>query len=239
MKDVKVRKYKKKNGYSYTFGMFPTLELIKIKPTKVIKILLSDKANKSPYLEKIIRLCRINNIKFQFADKQISKIAYKENTYAAGVFEKFETSLDSLANHIVLDSPSDMGNLGTIVRTMIGFGIKDLAIIKPAADIFDPRVVRSSMGALFQINFKYYDSFQLYKNDFEFHNPYTFMLNGKTELSKATFNKPFSLVFGNEGQGLDPMFANIGKSVYIKHSKGIDSLNLANAVSIALYVSNN
>ena len=53
------------------------------------------------------------------------------------------------ANHVVLVNPGDMGNMGTIIRTMLGFNYSNLAIIKPGVDVFDPRVIRASMGALF------------------------------------------------------------------------------------------
>ena len=61
-------------------------------------------------------------------------------------------------------NPSDMGNMGTIIRTGIGFGIRNLAIVEPAVDVFNPRVVRASMGSLFQMNFRYYDSFETYRD---------------------------------------------------------------------------
>ncbi|MFC1622111.1 TrmH family RNA methyltransferase [Patescibacteria group bacterium] len=235
MKDVKVKPYRKKFEYSYAMGMFPTIELLRNKPTKIIKILLSDNANKTKELERIIHLCRQNKIPFYFADKLIGKIAKKENTYAVGVFEKYEETLEPRENHLMLINPSDMGNLGTIIRTMIGFGYQNLAVIKPGADIFDPRVVRSSMGALFNLKFEYFDSFEDYTERFEFHNLYPFLIDGKKELSKVNFKKASTLIFGNEGRGLDPKFKEIGQSVFIKQNKDIDSLNLAVSVGVVLH----
>lgn len=58
------------------------------------------------------------------------------------------------ANHVVLVNPGILGNMGTIIRTMLGFNYTNLAIIRPG-DVFDPRVVRASMGALFNINFEF------------------------------------------------------------------------------------
>ena len=55
-----------------------------------------------------------------------------------------------------------MGNMGTIIRTCVGFGIKNLAVIEPAVDIFNPKVVRASMGAVFHVNICRYDSFDTY-----------------------------------------------------------------------------
>ncbi len=70
--------------------------------------------------------------------------------------------LEREKNHIVLVEPRNMGNAGTIIRTMLGFGYKNLALIEPAVDVFDPKVVRSTMGALFRINFEYFQTWEEY-----------------------------------------------------------------------------
>jgi TrmH family RNA methyltransferase len=106
--------------------------------------------------------------------------------------------------------------------------------MRPAADIFDPKVVRASMGALFNINFQYFDTFAQYRDIFH-HNLYPFMTNGKTTLTEARFDPPFTLIFGNESSGLSDDFLPLGTSVTIPHSRNIDSLNLTIAVGIALY----
>ena len=122
------------------------------------------------------------------------------------------------------------------MRSSLGCGIKNIAIIKPAVDIFNPKVVRSSMGALFGINVKYYDSFEDYQNEFKDHNIYTLMLQAKVNLSEVeNTNQKYSLVFGNEATGLPKKFLNIDTPVIIKHTSNIDSLNLPIAVSITLY----
>lgn len=50
------------------------------------------------------------------------------------------------ARHVVLHNPSDVGNVGTILRSALGFGFRDVAIIRPGVDPFDPRVLRASMA---------------------------------------------------------------------------------------------
>lgn len=82
------------------------------------------------------------------------------------------------ANHVVLVNPGDMGNMGTIIRTMLGFNYSNLTIIKPGVDVFDPRVIRASMGALFNINFEYFDSFSEYLDKYPKRNIYSLMLKG-------------------------------------------------------------
>ena len=53
-----------------------------------------------------------------------------------------------------------MGNLGTIIRTIAGLGINDLAIIEPAADIWNPKTLRATMGALFHARHECFPNFE-------------------------------------------------------------------------------
>ncbi len=87
---------------------------------------------------KIIDICKENNIKCEINNKAINRISKKQNSYAIGVFEKYNMDLDMDKNHLVLVEPSDMGNLGTIIRTMLGFGIK-----KPCHNKTSCRYIRS------------------------------------------------------------------------------------------------
>lgn len=234
MREVKIKKYLKKMDYSYTLGVYPTIELLETKPKEVSKVLISTKF-KGQNLEKLIALCRRNQIRFEFNDAHIQKIAFKEHTLAVGIFMKYRTKLDVNKNHIMLDNPSDMGNLGTIIRTMAGFGFENLAIIEPAADIFDPKVIRSSMGGFFKVNFEHFEYISEYLDKFPNHNLYPFMLEEGKSIEEVTFEQPFTLVFGNEGQGLDKIFTTKGTPIFIPQTKKIDSLNLGVAAGIAMY----
>lgn len=234
--DIQLKSYKKDFEHSYSIGVFPTLELLNNKREEVLTVLLSTAGNENEGVKKIVDLCNEYNIEIQINDKAINRISKKENSYAIGVFKKYEQELDVNNNHVVLVNPSDMGNLGTIIRTILGFGIKDLAIIRPGVDIFDPKAIRASMGAVFKLSFKYFEDFNSYNNTYS-NDIYTFMLNAKKNLHEVQMDpkKRFSLVFGNEGSGLGDEFKDIGTSIIIPHSKKIDSLNLSIAVGIATY----
>lgn len=103
--------------------------------------------------------------------------------------------------HVVLHHVSDGGNLGTVIRTCLGFGIQDLAIIRPAVDFFDPHVLRASMGAAFRVRLARYGSFEAYRNQFSGHALYPFMLDAAVPLEEAAATRrlPYALIFGNEG----------------------------------------
>ena len=229
-----MKKYKKSDLESYTLGTTLTLELLNKKIEYVKRVYIHSKLEKNETYYKIVDICKNNNIDIIQSDKIINSLSDKENCYVIGVFDKFKTNIDENSNHIVLVNPSNMGNLGTIIRSSVGFGIDNLIIIKPAVDIFDPKVIRSSMGAIFNLNFKYFDSFEEYKNIYK-REYYPFMLKAKTKLNEVEKKYPCSLIFGAEATGLDDSYLKVGTPLIIKHKDIIDSLNLDNAVSIALY----
>jgi TrmH family RNA methyltransferase len=228
------KKYRPDSPYSFTFGLFPTLELLRQRPQQAREVLLASKGERSSVLEAIRGYGREFAIPVTVNDKLVQRLAPKENTYAVGVFEKYWPVLDGKGDHVVLVNPGDMGNLGTILRTMLGFGVCDLAIIRPGADIFDPRTVRASMGGIFQARFAYFDSFGAYAEEYG-RAFYPFMTDGGVDLREARFERPFSLVFGSERAGLPPEFHTLGTSVRIPQEAAIDSLNLPVAVGVALY----
>lgn len=236
-RDVQLKKYAKKFDYSYTLGAFPTIELLKHQPQHTLKVLLHPDMNSRSQLEIISGLCRDRGIPLERAPKAVEKLRDKENIFAVGVFEKYSNDLDPQEDHIVLVNPSDMGNMGTIIRTSIGFGIRNLAVVEPAVDLFHPKVVRASMGSLFQMNFHYYRSFEEYRNTAGRRKLYPFMLKGAVPLQELNRDpeETFSLIFGNEATGLPDSFSQVGQSVVIRHTDHIDSLNLALATGIGIY----
>src|SRR5688572_27401270 len=223
--DIELKKYKKEYNHSYSFGVFSTLELLQARPEQVVRVLISPRGSKNEGVRKLEEICRRKRIMTEVNERLIERISSKENHYAIGIFRKYTQELDAGANHVVLVNPSDMGNLGTIARTMLGFGMPDLGLIKPAADIFDPRAVRSSMGAIFRLRFRYFDTFDEYHAEHS-RNLYPFMTSGKVALDKARFEQPYSLIFGNESSGLPAEYAELGTSVTIRHNSAIDSLSL-------------
>lgn len=231
---IQIKPYKKNSSYSYSLGAFPTYELLLSKPEMVIKVLVHSSYSDTHSLKK---LCARHDIPVEINDKLIGRLSDKDNCYVAGIFEKYSCTLSKDRPHIVLVNPSNMGNLGTIIRTIVGFGLYDIAIILPGADIYNPKSVRSSMGALFKLNFQLFDSFDEYRKQYDKHDIYTFMINEDrtVNIKDCSKSKLFSLVFGNEASGLDDSFLNIGTSVMIPQSPDVDSLNLTIAVGVGVY----
>lgn len=236
----KLRPYKKDFEYSYAFGIFPVNELIKYFPETVDQVIFADSHIKDAKIIEIQNLCKKNHIEFTVNTKKIKLLASKGNTFVIAVFKKQNKKLDNKKDHIVLVSPTNLGNLGMILRTMILFGLNDIAIIKPAIDIYDPKVIASSVGGFFQINVEYFNSLEEYTKKYN-RKFFTFVLDeDSTDIRKVDFVNSFSdenisLVFGNEANGLSKFDSALGTKVHIPQTKNLDSLNLANAISIAVW----
>lgn len=226
--------YKKTGDYSHTVGIYPTIELLKHRPSEVARILVSSDSISSTGVAEIADLADKSDIQVVEADRLIKSLG-GEKANVVGVFHKYQVTLSADGCHIVLVNPSYYGNLGTIIRSMVGFDIHNLAIIEPAADIFAPEVVRASMGALFHINFQLFHSFNEYQAEYLQHKSYPFTLEGRNLLHQTKFDNPCSLIFGNEGSGLPASFDDMENSVRIGHTEGIDSLNLGVASTLAMY----
>ncbi len=233
----KLTSYNKKLEHSYAFGAFPTIEMLKARPRHAKKVLYHSDWIDGGQLRLLRELCDPSSIPLEENDRAVARLRQKDSCLVIGVFEKYASPLKSEANHLVLVHPSDMGNMGTIVRTCIGFGVRDLAVIKPAVDVFHPKVVRASMGSLFRLNYAYYPDFEQYRRENPGRNLYSFLSNGRVDSHTVKREKTevFSAIFGNESSGLDDSFLDVGTSVRIPHSSDIDSLNLSLAVGIGLY----
>ena len=229
--------YKGDLDYSYAPGIFPSMECLTHRPQDVRRLLVHSSAAGREGVDRLCALAEKHRIRVEEADRALARISGKENCYAAAVFAKFEDAPNPTKPHVVLHNPGDFGNVGTILRTALGLGIEDVALIRPCADLFDPKTVRASMGALFQLRVKVYDSFDDYRAAFPERKLYPFMLDASVPLQEAVRDKPalWTLVFGNEGRGLPKEFAQLGQAVRIESNDKVDSLNLAMAAGIGIY----
>lgn len=232
-----IKRYKKEDLMTYCLGATVSLEYLNIRPDKVTHVYLHSAFYESETKEKIERICRERGIPCEVNDKVFSILSQKENCFVIAMIKKYSCDLDKTGSHVVLVNPGNSGNAGTIIRSCAGFGVKNIAIIRPGVDFFDPKVIRASMGALSRVNFKYYDSWEEYEASDGAGNRhfYPFMLDGSSLLHETKIEKPFSLIMGNEATGLPASFAKVGHPVRIEHTDNIDSLNLPIATSIGLY----
>lgn len=231
---MKLRGYKRELDYSYSFGVFPTLELFKHRPEVALRVIAHTKGDRSRGIGQIEALCAAHHVPFEVHDKTVERFSHKGNIYVFAVFAKYQSELTAGADHLLLERIADMGNLGASMRTMLGFGLRDLALISPAADAFNPHAVRASMGAVFALNTAYFEDVAAYRRRFT-HKLYPFTPSGTRPLGEVAFERPFTLLFGAEGPGLLESSRELGESVVIAHGPLIESLNLAVAVGIGLF----
>ena len=227
--------YKKENETSFALGAFAVRELLEHKIETVRKIYISRDLKPSIDIDFILNLAKSKGIRIEDGTKIIDRIGGKENIYIMAEFFKYE-SVWGEGNQIVLYNPADMGNVGTILRTALGFGYHNIAFIKPCVDVFNPKVIRASQGAIFSLNIRLYENFDEYLEENKSIKKYLFMLDGENILQNSPIsNEPKALVFGNEASGLPPEVRQYGIPVFICHSKDIDSLNLSISIGIAMY----
>ena len=233
----KLEPYSRKLDYSYQLGVFPSLMLLEARPDCAQRLLLHPQGLDNEGVEKLRERCAALGVREELAERVLRRESKKDNCFAGLVFEKYDCDLDPALNHAVLCQISDAGNAGTAMRSLLGFGIRDVAVVRPCVDVFDPHVLRASMGAFFKLRVRVYDSFEDYRAEHPDRALYPFMLDGAKRLNEVApgARPPFSLIFGNEQTGLPPAFATLGQSVFIPQSPEIDSFNLAVAVSVGAY----
>lgn len=153
-----------------------------------------------------------------------------------GVCNKLKFS-DKIGNRVlILDNIQDPGNMGTIIRSAVAFNVDTIVLGDGCADIYNPKVVRSSQGMIFHINF-------IKKNLLEFIPPIkneykivgTKVTHGK-DIKKLEKNEKICIIMGNEGNGVTEEVLDLcDEYVYIPMSDICESLNVGVATSILLY----
>lgn len=153
---------------------------------------------------------------------------------------KISNIIKNNGKFLVLDKVQDAGNLGTIIRSAVTFGIDSVLCIKGTTDIYSPKVVRSTMGAIEKTNVFYVDEIE-FKNITELLIDSNYNIVG-TDLSAkkylAELNKKRNIVFvmGNEANGISDYAKNLCTDlIKIPISNMQESLNVAVATGICLY----
>ena len=145
----------------------------------------------------------------------------------------------SLTDDIILalDDIQDPGNLGTILRTADSVGLKQILISKGTADPYNPKVVRSTMGAIFRINIIECDNLKEILEYLHEKN-YKIMctsLEAKETIYQTNYNKKV-IVIGNEANGVSKDIQKMAdEKVIIPMLGKTESLNASVATGVILY----
>ena len=144
---------------------------------------------------------------------------------------------------LALDAIRDPGNLGTILRIADWFGIDAVFASKDTVDVFNPKVVQATMGAVFRVKMHYVDLPSLFNSVLELGGKiFGTFLDGKNMYERDLDSgnaHPSVIVIGNEANGIsDEVAALVSDRLYIppypQDSPGSESLNAAIATAITV-----
>ena len=136
---------------------------------------------------------------------------------------------------IVLDGIQDPGNLGTIIRSAVAFGIDTIVVSSDTVDLYNPKVVRSAKGMLFKINVIVRD-IKTFLSELEGYTIYGTDVNNGVDIRKVELPEKMAIVIGNEGNGISSEVREIlDKYIYIGMNDKCESLNAGVAASIIMY----
>lgn len=229
-----IKPYKRSMSVAYAPGDYTTRELIRARPGIVRAVYAHPTCDAQAETE---ALCHAWRIPFHIGGRYFSLINQRENTYMLAVFAKYAAAIADDGPHIVLVGVTDEGNLGAMLRTALACGVRDVAVVGPAADAFHPRTIRASRGALFWLNVQAFDTFEAYRLAHPAHALYPFMLGaGRSPDAASCPDMRFSLIFGNESTGLPASFSDVGEVITIPQTAHVDSMNVAVAMGIGTFI---
>ncbi len=145
---------------------------------------------------------------------------------------------DAPLRFIFLENLRDPGNLGTILRTAEGAGMTAVILSKGSVDIFNPKVIRSTMGSVFRVPFLYVEDTLATMKLLQKHGVklYAAYLSGSEEYDKIPYANRCAIMIGNEANGLLPETAEAADvRVRIPMAGELESLNAAVAAAILMY----
>ncbi len=137
---------------------------------------------------------------------------------------------------LLLDNIQDPGNLGTMIRSAVAFGFKDMILSHDTVDLYNDKVIRASQGMIFHLNIVRKDLSLFLK---EIKNEYQIIVTDVKKgenIKKLKKKNPLALIIGNEGQGVSESFKEYASDfVKIEMDENCESLNAGVSASILMY----
>lgn len=172
--------------------------------------------------------------------KKISSLTTPNKVFAIAKQPKFSFNKDEIQNELslILDNINDPGNLGTIIRIADWFGIKNIFCSIESVDVYNPKVVQASMGALYRVKVHYVDleSFLLEFSQLENFRIFGTFLEGENIYNEKLDKNGF-IIMGSESHGISEYLKpHINKKLFIPNYPGnvktSESLNISVATAI-------
>lgn len=235
IKSLENKKFRKKHNFFVIEGERIVKESL-VSGILIDQVFISESfvANQYPLID---TLAKQNTVTKIIPDKQMKAISgtVTPSGILALVKMPVQPNLGIIENQniLYLDTIQDPGNLGTLLRSANWFGIENIILSENSIDPYNPKVVRSGMGAHFNLNIFTDTPLKLLSK----HTKIGGFQEGESiyEIEKKSI-EPWVLVIGNEAYGISEENAKlINKKITIpKIGKG-ESLNVAVAGSVLLY----
>lgn len=218
---------------SYCLGWFAVTELLRHRPDRTRFVAIHSRLPHER-AQRLATLCGRTGVDLRRDDALVERFRHKGNAYALGVFETYACRLRDAADHVLMVAPSHHGNLGTTLRSMAAFGVRDVALVAPATSVLHPHVVRASVGAAFAVRFEIFPDLDAYRAR---HGRPLYVLTARADrdLPDVRFADPCTLAFGPEWPAIDAAYLAAGTAVRIPMTGDVESLNLATSAAVALY----
>ena len=140
---------------------------------------------------------------------------------------------------LALCSLRDPGNLGSVIRSAVAFGVEHIVLTSDCADVYNPKTVRSAMGSLFKIKITIVNDFESFiKSSIGVgRKVYAAELTEKAKsLKEIEVCSSDIFIIGNEGHGIPMEISSIcSNSVYIPISEKTESLNASVAAAVFMW----
>lgn len=142
---------------------------------------------------------------------------------------------------LLLDNINDPGNMGTLIRSALGFGIDTVIVGEDCVDLYNEKTLRASQGSIFHMNVIIVDLekiiYDLKKLGYKVFGT---SLKSSINLREISDVKKYALILGNEANGVkETLLQQTDKNIKIEIGKKLESLNVAVAGSIIMYYLNN
>ena len=137
---------------------------------------------------------------------------------------------------LLLENIKDAGNLGTILRTASALGVDLIILYGDCVDLYNPKVVRSSVGCLWKVPIVYSTDINLLKREFKDYQKIATLPRSNNLLKCFKPEKNFLIMFGSEADGLSEDLITLSDcDVKIEMKENVESLNLSISCGIILY----
>ena len=179
---------------------------------------------------------KLNYEKVFFAEQwQIEKLSStKTPQEITGLVSTVPIPLKEKRFLLYLDRIREPGNLGTIIRTATGAGISGIVLSPGCCEIYNPKVIRASMGTVFSFPIEIHDQPWLKKQNSKIIA--ASLENADNLFKMEKFKNNVILVLGSEADGISKKIMQIAEhKIKIPISKNIESLNVSVTAGICIY----